>query len=35
VAEDTLVGDAACDFHSGVAGDLTKDLVEARVVGGD
>jgi hypothetical protein len=35
LAEDTLLGDAACDLHAGITGDLTKDLVEAGVVCGD
>ena len=35
MAEDTLLGDAACDLDPGIAGDLTKDLVEAGVVSGD
>jgi hypothetical protein len=34
-AEDTLVYDASCDFDAGLVGDLTEDLVEAGVVGGD
>src|SRR5580704_15802430 len=32
VSEDALIGDAAADLHTGVAGDLAKDLIEARVV---
>jgi hypothetical protein len=35
LAEDSLIGDAACDRHPGVGGDLMKDLVEAGVVRGD
>ena len=35
LAEDTLVCDAASDLDSGVGGDLTKDLIEAGVIGGD
>jgi hypothetical protein len=35
LAEDSLVGDAACDLHPSVAGDLTKDLIEAGVIGCD
>ena len=35
LAEDSLIGDAAGDLHSGIATNLTKDLVEAGVVRGD
>jgi hypothetical protein len=35
LTEDTLVPDAAGDLHSGVIGDLAKDLVEAGIVCGD
>jgi hypothetical protein len=35
LAKDAFVGDAACDLHSCVDGDLMEDLVEAGVVGGD
>jgi hypothetical protein len=35
VAKDTLLCDAACDFDSGITGDLTQNLVEAGVVRGD
>jgi len=35
LAEDSLIGDSAGDLHPGLGGDLTKDLVEAGVVGGD
>jgi hypothetical protein len=33
VAEDALIGDAAGDFETGLAGDGAEDLVEAGVVG--
>jgi hypothetical protein len=33
LAKDTLVGDSADNLYSGIAGDLTKYLVEAGVVG--
>jgi hypothetical protein len=35
MAEDTLLGYASRDLDPGVAGDLTENLVEAGVVGGD
>jgi hypothetical protein len=35
LAEDALIGDAAGDLDSCLAGDLAKNLVKAGVVGGD
>jgi hypothetical protein len=35
LSEDALVGDTSGDIDSGLAGDLTKNLIEAGVAGSD